>query len=88
MYYGILYPTTPLLAFIYRTTYPLVEQARIGCFGLCLLRNLAILPFSVKQIIISTSESFSKAIAHEVEHKTSIEEALIPSAFTVYLIFM
>ena len=38
-------------------------------------------------MIISTSESFSKAMAAEVEHKTSIDEALTPSAFTVSRIF-
>ena len=36
---------------------------------------------------MSTSESFSKAMDIEVEVKISIEDALIPSAFTVSLIF-
>jgi len=50
---------------------PYIEQARIGCLGLYFASCLAILPFSVMQIIMSTSFSASKATAQAVVVSTS-----------------
>jgi len=55
-----------------------VEQAKTGCIVLCFDRNLAILPLSVKHRMMSTSDSFSKAMEHDVLVRTSMLEAYLP----------